>query len=187
MPPAGGYSTSQFTDIPGMGQVKLASFGNRVVGYLIDVGVLIIPLIIIYAIFAALFIKAATIDYTIDPETGFRTANVAAGSGAIASFFVLFIVAIFVPIAYFVVLIAIRGQTVGGMVMGIKCVREEDGGLLGYGRAIKRYALPFLVGLVPFVGGLLSLGVYFSPLWDDRKRLQGYHDKWAGDLVISLK
>ena len=80
-------------------------------------------------------------------------------------------------------LIATRGQTVGKMIMGIKVVRAEDGGLPGWGKAIGRWILPGLVSLVPIAGWFLHMLVYLSLVWDDRR--QGWHDKMGTTVVIT--
>ncbi len=92
------------------------------------------------------------------------------------------ILALLISLIYEPALIATRGQTLGKMMVGIKVVRAEDGGLPGWGKAIGRWVLPGVLSLVPFVGWILQLLAYISLLWDDRR--QGWHDKMATTVVV---
>lgn len=93
------------------------------------------------------------------------------------------VVWVVIVLLYEVTLVALRGQTLGKMVMGIMVGNADDGGVPGWGKSIGRWALPNLVTLIPIVGGLLSLVVYLSLVWDDRR--QGWHDKMATTVVIT--
>lgn len=87
--------------------------------------------------------------------------------------------------AYEIGMVSSRGQTVGKIWLGIKVVRIEDRGIHPPpGRAMMRYALPNVLGLLGFLGTLLSLLVYLSAIWDGQK--QGWHDKAAKTVVIKL-
>ena len=79
---------------------------------------------------------------------------------------------------YEVILIAIRGQTLGKSLMGIRVVGITDGQVPGWARAGVRWLLPAAASLVP----PSVLIVYLWLLWDPRR--QGLHDKAAGTLVI---
>ncbi|MFZ5767639.1 MAG: RDD family protein [Bacillota bacterium] len=77
--------------------------------------------------------------------------------------------------AYFVGCTAKWGQTAGKRVLGIRVVRE-DGGPVGFGRALLRETLArWAAGLV------LGLG-YLWAAWDAGG--QGWHDKVAGTAVV---
>lgn len=86
--------------------------------------------------------------------------------------------------AYFIYFLGAKGATIGGRVMNIKCVRTDNGGLPEFDRAGRRWLLLFGPSLLPFFGNLITLVIGFSPLWDNVKRMQGYHDKWAGTYVV---
>ena len=49
-------------------------------------------------------------------------------------------------------------------------------------KSIGRWIIPAVVAFIPAIGGLLSLLVYISLLWDSAR--QGWHDKAAGTLVV---
>ena len=87
-----------------------------------------------------------------------------------------------VTLMYEMTMIAVRGQTVGKMTTGIKVIRADDGDVPGWGKSIGRWLVLVLPGLVPFVGWLVTLLVYLSPTFDDRR--QGWHDKAVATVVI---
>ena len=154
----------------GNGEVKhLASPGRRLAARIIDVvivyvGTLILLVLGIFGLAGAI----GTGEGPIGAATGLVT-------GGVFLLFVLFLI-------YEPTLIALRGQTLGKMAMGIMVVRADDGGVPGWGKAIGRWILPGLLLIIPVVGWLLSLLVYVSLLWDDRR--QGWHDKMATTVVI---
>ena len=68
-----------------------------------------------------------------------------------------------------------RQGTPGKLVLGLRVVDAETGGVPAIGRLVLRY-VGYLVSALP-----LGLG-YLWVLWDGRK--QGWHDKMAGTLVV---
>ncbi|HEX5451521.1 MAG TPA: RDD family protein, partial [Candidatus Limnocylindrales bacterium] len=68
------------------------------------------------------------------------------------------------------------GRTPGMALLGLRIVREEDGGRAGVGRVAVRYA-GFLLG-----GALLLVGFAWA-LVDPRR--QAWHDKLAGTIVVT--
>ena len=109
---------------------------------------------------------------------------IASGEGAaiIAAIFGLALMFLFVTLLYEMTMIAIVGQTVGKMLTGIKVIRADNGDVPGWGKSIGRWLVLVLPGLVPIVGGLITLLVYLSPTWDDRR--QGWHDKAVATVVV---
>ena len=92
---------------------------------------------------------------------------------------------------YEVAMTARKGQTVGKRAMGINVLRADNGEVPGWGRSVVRWFIPVAssvaccliavaVGVLPlaFLAPIVSL----SMLWD--KTRQGWHDKFAGTLVI---
>ena len=67
------------------------------------------------------------------------------------------------------------GQTVGKLAMGIRVIRFDNGGPLGWGTAIIRNLARIISGLVCYLG-------YLWMLWDPEK--QTWHDKIAGTVVV---
>jgi uncharacterized RDD family membrane protein YckC len=80
--------------------------------------------------------------------------------------------------------VGLLGATLGKFALGIKVVNQNTGATIGLGRSFVRAVIPFLGGFFCYVGALL---VYLSPLFDRSGRLQGWHDKAAGDLVVSAR
>jgi uncharacterized RDD family membrane protein YckC len=85
---------------------------------------------------------------------------------------------------YTIVPTAIWGQTLGKIAVGTRVVAEEDGSLPGWRRAAVRWALPGIIGRLPYVGLWVSLAVMASLIWDPRRR--GLHDRLAGTIVIRV-
>ncbi|HVE73660.1 MAG TPA: RDD family protein [Mycobacteriales bacterium] len=78
---------------------------------------------------------------------------------------------------YFGYLTGTTGQTPGRKLVGIKVVRESDGGMLGGGSGIWRGFLHILDALPAFLG-------YLWPLWD--KKNQTFADKIIHSVVIKV-
>jgi uncharacterized RDD family membrane protein YckC len=84
-----------------------------------------------------------------------------------------------VDLIYFTALIGgNRGQTVGQMAMGIRVIDFNTGGPIGYGRALIRWLVSIVSGVVILIG-------YLWMLWDREK--QCWHDKAANDVVVPVQ
>jgi uncharacterized RDD family membrane protein YckC len=170
----GGYTPGAltgFVDIPGSGPVKLATTGQRVLARVADAVIVGIVLIILFAI-------------GIGSLAGSTDANGNPGGIGIASFFTTLLLILVIALAYEVVLIALRGATVGKQLVGIKVVRSADGALPGWGPSLIRWLIP---AAASFVCGILQFVVYLSFLFDSAGRMQGWHDKAASTLVVSSR
>ncbi len=87
---------------------------------------------------------------------------------------------------YTVVPVAIWGQTLGKHLVSIRVVSAQDLDRPGWWRAIRRWGIYIVAGLVPIIGGLLNclLGlVGLVMLWAHHKR-QTPHDLVADTLVV---
>ncbi|WP_016881263.1 MULTISPECIES: RDD family protein [unclassified Rhodococcus (in: high G+C Gram-positive bacteria)] len=82
---------------------------------------------------------------------------------------------------YEVLMTALTGATVGKRLVGIRVVDQSTARNLSFGAAFVRQVIPFAGFLVLVFGGVI---VYLSPIFDNSRRMQGWHDKAAGDLVI---
>jgi uncharacterized RDD family membrane protein YckC len=67
------------------------------------------------------------------------------------------------------------GQSPGNAALGIRVVGIGDGQPIGYGRAVLRWIVSYVSGIVILIG-------YLWMLWDPQK--QTWHDKAAGSLPI---
>ena len=85
---------------------------------------------------------------------------------------------------YTIVPTALWGQTLGKIAVGTRVVAEDDGSLPGWRRSALRWALPGVVGRLPYVGLWVGLAVMASLVWDPRRR--GLHDRLAGTIVVRV-
>ncbi|MEY2419616.1 MAG: hypothetical protein QOG90_2296 [Actinomycetota bacterium] len=67
------------------------------------------------------------------------------------------------------------GQTVGKRLLNIRIIDADNGGPIGYGRAVLRYFARILSALPCLLG-------FFWMLWDKNK--QTWHDKITTDVVV---
>jgi uncharacterized RDD family membrane protein YckC len=163
---------SGLVTIPGLGTVKIASFGQRAAARILDAVILSVGFLILYGIgFGGL---VATSDRGAGEPSG------AAVGGLLGIIFLVFVVSIL----YEPVMVALKGATLGKMALGLKIVLSESGAVPGWGPSFIRWILPAIASLVCGIGQIL---VYLSPLFDNSGRLQGWHDKAAHDLVISTR
>lgn len=120
---------------------ELASYGSRVVGYLLD-GVI-------------LLVASLALSWLIHVTTGASYSSPAVS-----------LVSLAITFGYATILIARNGQTVGMGVAKIRCV-TLDGAPLSQGRAAGRSAMAIVIGFVPYVGMLVDL---LFPVWDRRRQ-----------------
>ncbi len=160
----------------------LASPGKRIGGYLIDVVILVVTIGLCWIPF---FVLAASSSSTTVDEYGFTTNEMS--GGAVAAMLVALAITVVVPIAYHVVMVALKGQTLGAMAVKVKVVRLSDGETPGWGPAILRW-LPNAVGLVPYCGSCLSFGLMIWALVNlfNNERRQTPFDLAAKTVVIDV-
>ena len=153
-----------------------ATWGIRVGGYLIDAVIFLVVL----ALFYLLFRHSHTLDVHLMARKGTRRRNFSA---------VPFLITGVLWIAYGTFLCGSpRGQTVGMMAVGVRAVRDESLGELGYGRALGRAVFEGvlrLINLLFFLLGLVWILDMLFPLWD--KKRQTLHDKVAGSVVLRTR
>ena len=91
-------------------------------------------------------------------------------------------------VVYHVVPVALWGQTLGKKIMSIRVVSGQDLSQPGWWRAIRRWGLYFLIGLIPIIGGIVACIVLplvgLVMLFVDPKR-QVPHDKVADTIVVN--
>jgi len=169
---------SGLVQIPGVGTVKVATIGSRALARIIDSVVLGIIVTILYF----LFLGGVVASSSSTNEDG--TLSDGAMAGIFGSLFAFVALTGVVTIGYELVMIAIKGQTVGKMIMGIKVVLSANGQVPGFGPSFMRWLLPIIGSFLCGIGEIL---VYLSPLFDSSGRAQGWHDKAANTLVIGLR
>jgi uncharacterized RDD family membrane protein YckC len=173
-PPGGGFVT-----VPSLGTVRVAGVGQRFVARLID-GVLYL---IIFGILLGIGVGSVSSSshHTCDVNGVCTTVVSGGGLGAIYG---LTAAGYLLGFLYEFFFIALRGQTIGKMVMGVKVVSAETGQVPGYGKAFVRQVIPAFGWFICFIVGVL---VYLSVFFDGTKRNQSWYDKAAGDFVISVR
>ncbi|GAC1584702.1 MAG: hypothetical protein NVS3B24_23830 [Candidatus Dormibacteria bacterium] len=140
--------------------------------YLIDALVLLIPALVIYAVLGR----------TQDITSAGTTVSVKT-FGPVASIVLAIVVG-----AYFTLMVAKRGATVGMSALGMRAAREEDGGPLPLDRSAFRatvFWVPTFFNFIPALSlplGLVAFIAILWPLWDRRK--QGLHDKLGKALIV---
>ncbi|MFD2122458.1 RDD family protein [Streptomyces cirratus] len=99
----------------------------------------------------------------------------------IATFFGVILVFFVATLLYEWLMIAFVGATVGKLALGLKVVKENTGQVPGVGGGFIRWIIP-MVGA--FLCGIGQLLVYLSPFFDNSGKLQGWHDRAAGTIVV---
>ena len=158
------------------GTVELASPGARL-------GARIIAIVIMVAVAIVLFIVTLASAFGLNSDDSTISDDEAAAT-AVGSFLVMALALTAIGVLYEVTMIALKGQTLGKMATSIKVIRADNGLLPGWGKSIGRWIIPAALGVIPFVGWLLSLLVYVSLTWDRAR--QGWHDKAAATLVVKV-
>lgn len=89
-----------------------------------------------------------------------------------------------VTLGYFVFLESSQQGTLGKRILGMSVVAESGQSLTSEASLRRNWWL--LLGLIPFVGGLASLGVaiYIAVTISSDARNQGFHDKMANAVVL---
>lgn len=150
---------------------RLAEWGPRALGYLIDAG---IPFVAVWVLYLIAFLAMGGL-------------AAAAGNGDPTG---LIIVGVVLGVIYLAILVfslwnttyrrGKTGQTLGQQVAKIKTVGEQTGQPIGFGRAFLRQ----IVHIVDSIICGLPIG-WLSPLWDDKK--QTWADKIMGTLVVHVE
>jgi uncharacterized RDD family membrane protein YckC len=174
--PAGGQISGG--DPSTSGQAPYATWGIRVGGYLIDTVIFLVVLVILLILFR----HSTALEVHLMARRGNGTQRRHIST-------VPFLVTGVLYIVYGTVLCgSSRGQTVGMAAVGLRAVRAETFGTLGYGRALARAVVEGVLRLVELLFVLLGviwlLDMLF-PLWDSRR--QTLHDKVAGSVVLRLR
>ena len=111
-----------------------------------------------------------------DPETGGVRDIYSAAVGLIYGAFLVAVA------LYEIAFIALRGQTLGKMAMGVRIV-GLDGGLPGWGAASLRWATTIGIVLIPYIGPFIAGFIFLWVAWD--RNGQGLHDKLAGTRAVA--
>ena len=141
--------------------LPLAGWGRRASAYVLD-------WLLLIAVIAVISVWTFT---TTDPVT-----DEPGGAQAV----VFFVAVVFLPSVYQWLMVGKWGQTLGKMALGVRVVRGEDAGRVGYARAAGRVASAWVLGF--FVLPLVL--AYLWPLWD--KSNQTLYDKMVNTIVVRV-
>jgi uncharacterized RDD family membrane protein YckC len=179
---------------------QLAGWWRRGVGQFIDGVILSVPSVV-----AQLLIGAIT-GTNAFPSGGYGNEPV----GAVVAHVVVWVVLLIVGLAYAIILIRVRGGTIGMSVMGVEAVDQATGLRLSPRQSVQRALTLFvLVGLwsqaaffvrvfnhhpnksVPAATALMFIGFAFDALtflWAaGSKKTQTLQDKAVGSIVVSVE
>ncbi|MEV0187700.1 RDD family protein [Kitasatospora purpeofusca] len=177
-----------YINIAQLGTVKLATMGQRFLARLIDglaVGA-IIALVMALGLAGALGIAQKADDcskYTY-PSAAYSNClqdQSDAAGGFLATMMIMIGVLAVFNLLYEWLLVSFAGATLGKMAMGLRVVKESTGQNPGLGGGFIRFIIPIVGAILCYIGALL---VYLSPFFDNSGKLQGWHDRAAGTLVI---
>jgi uncharacterized RDD family membrane protein YckC len=165
LPPRVGW---QIPDPPGPEPgVEFAPHGARLAAYLIDSVIVIVIAVALLLVVGVVFLGGASA-----PGDG-RTVEISAG--AVVAMVVLLAAMLFVILMYFPFFWARAGQTPGMWPFGLRVVRDQDGGPIGWGTALLRMLGMYVASAVFYLG-------FIWILVDKRRR--GFHDLIAGTVVV---
>ncbi|MFJ6719400.1 MULTISPECIES: RDD family protein [unclassified Streptomyces] len=189
MPPAPGtlQANNGYINVAGLGTVEVATMGRRFGARVIDglvIGVL-------YAILSSIGLASAFgasksiqdcgTDYASPTYQTCVNDQAAAAGGIIATFFGFILIFFIATLLYEWLMIAFVGATVGKLALGVKVVKENTGQVPGIGGGFIRWIIPMVGALLCGIGQILT---YLSPFFDNSGKLQGWHDRAAGTIVV---
>ncbi|GAA2414192.1 hypothetical protein GCM10010420_49760 [Streptomyces glaucosporus] len=193
-PPGTVQANNGYINIAHLGTVRIATMGQRFLARLIDGAIIgaIYAIILIAGVGSALGLSAEAGSNIEDcgayTDPGYdacvdRSIQDAADSFAatMSALFTAILLIALVTLVYEWLMVAVKGATFGKMALGLKIVKEADGRAPGVGGGFIRYIIPVLGGFLCGIGQLL---VYLSPFFDNSGKLQGWHDRAAGTVVI---
>ncbi|AXK32929.1 RDD family protein [Streptomyces armeniacus] len=188
MPPGTVQANNGFINIAYLGPVQLATMGQRFLARLID-GLItgaIIGIAMAVGLAGALGIAEEADDcssktYGTPEYNNCINDATDAGMGALGTMLVMMAAIGVFMLLYEWLMIALMGGTFGKLALGLRVVRETDGQLPGVGGGFIRYIIPIVGAFLCYIGAVL---VYLSPFFDNSGKLQGWHDRAAGTVVI---
>lgn len=184
-----------YINIAQLGTVKIATMGQRFAARLID-GLFFGALYALFTLFGVVGAMGVAKDQQdcsskFDYGSSYSGSNSAyydcvhqnsqAAAGWFVTLMVMFGLFMAVGLLYEWLLVAFTGATLGKFAMGLRVVKENTGQNPGVGGGFIRFIIPSVGALLCGIGQLL---VYLSPFFDNTGKLQGWHDRAAGTVVI---
>ncbi|MEV6978930.1 RDD family protein [Kitasatospora sp. NPDC093806] len=177
-----------YINIAQLGTVKIASMGQRFLARLIDGLAIsaILALVMAFGLAGALGIAKDTEDcstytYGSSAYVDCYNQNQDAAAGIFGTMIIMMVVLSVFNLLYEWLMVAFVGATLGKLALGLRVVKENTGQTPGLGGGFIRFIIPIVGVFVCYIGALL---VYLSPFFDNSGKLQGWHDRAAGTLVI---
>ncbi|MGW2251783.1 RDD family protein [Kitasatospora sp. NPDC001660] len=182
-----------YINIAALGTVKLATMGQRFVARLIDglAVTAVIGVVMALGMASVLGISQKTKDCSQYAYGGIHADSAqyasclneqtqAATSFLTTMMIMMGVLAVF-NLLYEWLMVAFAGATLGKLAMGLRVVKESTGQVPGLGGGFIRFIIPIVGVFLCYIGAAL---VYLSPFFDNSGKLQGWHDRAAGTLVI---
>jgi uncharacterized RDD family membrane protein YckC len=184
-PPGTLQANNGYINVPRLGTVEIASMGRRLGARLIDfaaIGVVYSVLLGIGIAGSIGSVQDATDKCDPNSATYSQCVNDSVTSSGLFSGLLGVIAIVFlVTLLYEWLMIAFVGATLGKLALGVRVVKESTGDKPGAGSGFIRWIIPAAGGIVCGIGALL---VYLSPFFDNSGKVQGWHDRAAGTLVV---
>ncbi|MER5355091.1 RDD family protein [Kitasatospora sp. NPDC002551] len=177
-----------YINIAQLGTVKIATMGQRFLARLIDALAItaVLTLVMALGLASALGIVKDADDCsqynygTISYNDCIQQQNDAA-AGLFATMMIMICVLSVFNLLYEWLMVSFAGATLGKLALGLRVVKENTGRTPGLGGGFIRFIIPVVGAFLCYIGTLL---VYLSPFFDNSGKLQGWHDRAAGTLVI---
>ncbi|WP_405777972.1 RDD family protein [Streptomyces sp. NBC_00859] len=186
-PYGGGYgqqpgtlqANNGYINIPLLGTVEVASMGRRLGARAIDgvaIGVILSILMAVGLAGAVGIAKSCDIN-----SADYNSCVDNASSGFLSLMLTWIAVFAGFSLLYEWLMVSLVGATLGKLAVGLRVVKENTGQKPGLGSGFIRYIIPIVGAFLCYIGAIL---VYLSPFFDNSGKLQGWHDRAAGTLVI---
>jgi len=172
-----------YINVPILGTVRVATMGQRLGARVIDA----VAIGVLYGILSAIGlagvmgIAESAEDCGTYTDPGYDSCINDASASIVATMFGAILIFGLITLLYEWLMVAFVGATLGKMALGLKVVKESTGQNPGIGGGFIRWIIPMVGAIVCGIGQLL---VYISPFFDNSGKLQGWHDRAAGTLVI---
>ncbi|MFD7643248.1 RDD family protein [Kitasatospora sp. NPDC059795] len=177
-----------YINIANLGMVRVATMGQRFLARLLDILISLVVLAIAFALGLAGMIGLSSdlkdcsgYDYGTVSYSNCVNEQTSASGGSIAAFFGMIAVMGIFNLLYEWLMVGLVGATLGKMALGLRVVKEADGQNPGVGGGFIRFIIPQVGAFLCF---LVQLLIWLSPFFDNSGKLQGWHDRAAGTVVI---
>ncbi|MFF3733942.1 RDD family protein [Streptomyces sp. NPDC002476] len=180
-PPGTIQANNGYINVPNLGTVQIATMGLRLCARLIDGVAVFVVYLIIGAIGLAGAVGLANSAEDCTYGTDYDSCVDDASAGFIATMFSMLLILGLITLLYEWLMVSLVGATLGKMALGLRVVKESTGQKPGLGAGFIRYIIPIVGAFLCYIGAVL---VYLSPFFDNSGKLQGWHDRAAGTLVV---